>query len=262
MPELPEVETVVRSVRPHLVGRRIANLEILAPRILHGSIEPTGAAGQRVLSVSRRAKHILIELDRGVLLIHLGMTGKLLWNAPETKWTRAIVTLDKGRLVYDDPRMFGRIEYSPGSAPERIARLGPEPLALSLEQFLARLKSRRTRLKPLLLDQSFLAGLGNIYADESLFRARLHPLAIASRLSPTRAARLFDAIREVLSAAIESGGSSISDYVDAAGQPGWFQVMHRVYGRAGEPCTACSTAVRRIVLGGRSTHYCPRCQRI
>jgi formamidopyrimidine-DNA glycosylase len=162
--------------------------------------------------------------------------------------------------VYDDPRQFGRIELG-NSLPERAARLGPDALAVGAEEFAARLTARRGRIKPLLLNQVFLRGLGNIYADESLFGARIHPLASVARLSPARVGRLYAAIQEVLRAAVEAGGSSVSDYVDADGRAGNFQVQHQVYGREGAPCPRCGTPIRRIVVGQRGTHYCPQCQR-
>jgi formamidopyrimidine-DNA glycosylase len=162
--------------------------------------------------------------------------------------------------VYDDPRQFGRIEFGE-SLPARVAVLGPEPLGVTVEEFLARLRGRKARIKPLLLNQRFLRGLGNIYADEALFRAGIHPRAIASRLSRRRAAELHQVIRELLELAIAHGGSSISDYVDAEGRKGSFQMLHQVYAREGKPCIVCSAPIRRILVAQRGTHYCPRCQR-
>jgi formamidopyrimidine-DNA glycosylase len=158
--------------------------------------------------------------------------------------------------MYHDPRQFGRILWNAD-----LKALGPEPLEISLDDFVQRLRRRKTRVKALLLNQRFLAGLGNIYVDESLAIAGIHPLAIASRLNVRGAAALHQAIREVLTLAIEHGGSSISDYVDANGNRGWFQMLHRVYGREGEPCRACGTPIRKIIVAQRGTHYCPRCQR-
>jgi formamidopyrimidine-DNA glycosylase len=213
--------------------------------------------GRTIQQVRRRGKFIVITLDAGVLSIHLGMTGKLLIDGPKGAHTHGVFTLDRGALLYDDPRQFGRIEWSP----RRIDRLGPEPLEISLQEFVARLRSRKSQVKPLLMNQSFLAGLGNIYVDEALFAAGIHPLAIASRVSAPRAAKLHQAIREILTAAIEHRGSSISDYVDAQGQRGEFQILHRAYGREGEPCLKCGAAIVKIVVGQRGTHYCPKCQR-
>jgi len=218
-------------------------------------------AGQRVRGVTRHGKFIVIALERGNLLVHLGMTGRLIVNGETGPYTRALFELDEGTLVYNDPRQFGRIEWSEG-LPERVARLGPDALTVSEDEFLALLRKRRHALvKPLLLNQAFLRGLGNIYADEALFAAGIHPRADAARFSKPRARRLHGAIVEVLQAAIASKGSSISDYVYDEGRQGGYQIHLLAYGRTGEPCERCGTAIRRIVLGGRGTHYCPKCQR-
>src|SRR5579862_789286 len=253
MPELPEVETVVRTIAPHLTGRRILAASFTSRFVTPGNRAALAArlTGRRVESVLRRGKFIVIGLDHGVLAVHLGMPGRLLVSGEPGPHTHAIFTLEDGRLLYDDPRQFGKIEWNP----KRVARLGPEPLEIPLEEFRQRLQ-RRARIKPLLLNQAFLAGLGNIYADESLFAAGIHPLASAARLSAPRAARLHQAIRDILSEAIAMGGSSISDYVDAEGRRGWFQVRHRVYGREGEPCSGCGAPVRKIVVAQRGTHFC------
>lgn len=258
MPELPEVETVVRSIAPHLVGRRIVAAKFTSKHVTPGNTArlARNLEGRTVESVRRRGKFILVKLDQGLLSIHLGMTGRLLARGIPEEHTYGVLTLDDGVILYNDPRQFGKIEWSP----QRVERLGPEPLEISLQDFQKRLK-RKARIKPLLLNQSFLAGLGNIYVDESLFAAGIHPLASAARVSAPRAAKLHQAIQEILTAAIASGGSSISDYVDAQGQKGWFQVRHCVYGREGEPCVNCGTPIRKIVVGQRGTHYCPRCQR-
>jgi formamidopyrimidine-DNA glycosylase len=261
MPELPEVETVVRSVAAHLAGRRIVSTTFTSRFVTPGNRAKLGRrlAGRRIESVTRRGKFILIALDQGTLTVHLGMTGKLLIEGEAGEHTHGVFNLDDGRLLYHDPRQFGRIEWSAG-APPRVARLGPEPLEISFDEFRARLK-RKTRMKALLLNQTFLAGLGNIYADESLFAAGIHPLAIAARVSKARAAKLYDAIRGILTHAIQLGGSSISDYVDARGERGWFQMEHRVYGREGEPCANCGRPIRKILVAQRGTHYCPHCQK-
>jgi len=259
VPELPEVETVVRSVAPYLTGRRIVSAAFTSRFVTPGNRAKLAerVAGRTIRQVRRRGKFIVVTLDQGLLSIHLGMTGKLLMDGPAGAHTHGVFTLDRGTLLYDDPRQFGRIEWSP----TRIEKLGPEPLEIGLEEFVQRLRSRKSRVKPLLMNQSFLAGLGNIYVDEALFTAGIHPLAIASRISEARAAKLHQAIQEILRLAIEHRGSSISDYVDADGQRGFFQVMHRVYGRGGEPCLKCGTPVRRIVVGQRGTHFCPQCQK-
>jgi formamidopyrimidine-DNA glycosylase len=266
VPELPEVETVVRSVAGALAGRRIVSARFTSRFVTPGNREKLAArlAGRSVESVRRRGKFIVIALDQGTLTVHLGMTGKLLLeggshleNAPEH--IHGIFTLDEGSLHYHDPRQFGRIEWSAG-VPPRVARLGPEPLEITLQDFRTRLR-RKATVKPLLLNQTFLAGVGNIYADESLFAAGIHPLAIASRISRPRAEKLHQAIQGILAHAIELGGSSISDYVNAQGERGWFQMEHRVYGREGKPCVNCGAPIRKILVAQRGTHYCPKCQK-
>lgn len=260
MPELPEVETVVRTLAPLVEGRRIHSAEFLAPRILRGA-DPPDVAGARILSVARHGKNIVFTLDRGVLVVHLGMTGKLLLDAAPTQYVRALFQLDDALLVYEDVRKFGRIEWSE-TLPERVAELGPEPLEISFEDFASRLGKRKGHIKPLLLNQRFLRGLGNIYVDEALFRAGIHPNAKAERISRERARRLYDAIRAVLLQAIEHRGSSISDYVDAEGRKGGFQDLHQVYGKEGHPCVKCGAPIHRIVVAQRGTHFCARCQRV
>jgi formamidopyrimidine-DNA glycosylase len=263
VPELPEVETITRALAPRLRGRRIVSAEFRCLRVLRGDPDQTGAllAGQKIRAVRRHGKFIVIELQGGQFFtIHLGMTGKLLLDGAPGRHTHAILTLDRGVLLYDDSRQFGRLELS-DSLPRRVEKLGPEPLEVDAERFIDLLRARRSMLKPLLLNQSFLRGIGNIYADEALFRARIHPLAIASRLRKERARRLYDAIREVLREAIDAGGSSVSDYVDVDGRQGSFQVLHRVYQRAGEPCLVCGATIRRTLVAQRGTHFCPKCQR-
>ncbi len=263
MPELPEVETVARSIAP-LVGRRIVTAEFRNLRVLRGGNPESMASqlqGRRITGVKRYGKFILISLEGGgYLVVHLGMTGRLLLGGPTGKHTHVILTLDRGILLYEDSRQFGRILFS-AAFPERIAKLGPEPLEVPFEEFAASLKRRKTRIKALLLNQDFLRGIGNIYADESLFRAGIHPLAMASRLRRDRARRLYDSIVAVLQEAISAGGSSISDYVDAEGRAGFFQLSHRVYQRTGEPCLTCGASIRRTLVAQRSSHFCPACQK-
>ncbi len=263
MPELPEVETIRRLLAPRLTGRRIVRAEFPERRSLRGDPAKTAARleGQTIRAVGRRGKHLLVELESGLLLaIHLGMTGSLEWGGERGAHTRALLQLDRGRVLFDDPRIFGRIELCE-AVPKRIARLGPEPLEIGPAEFIARLRARRRMLKPLLLDQAFLRGLGNIYTDEALFRAGIHPRTLAARLSPERVRKLHTAIRAVLKAAIAAGGTTISDYVDPEGNPGGFEVRLRVYGRAGEPCPRCRAPIRRTVVGQRGTYFCPQCQR-
>ncbi len=262
MPELPEVETVTRSIAP-LVGRRIVSAEFRCVRVLRGGDPDRMAArlqGRKIAAIKRYGKFILVSLEGGgYLTIHLGMTGRLLLGGATGKHTHAVLTFDRGLLLYDDSRQFGCLEFS-AEFPARLARLGPEPLEIPFEEFAVRVKSHKTRVKALLLNQAFVRGVGNIYADEALFRAGIHPMALSNRLRGERIRRLYDAIVEVLTEAIAAGGSSISDYVDAEGRKGFFQFSHRVYQRTGEPCLTCGNAIRRVLVTQRSSHFCPRCQ--
>jgi len=262
MPELPEVETIRRTLACRVEGRRIQAAWFLSPLVADGRPEELSARlkGARIERLDRLGKHLLVRLEGGATLdIHLRMTGKLLWNGEAGRWARAVIELDEGRVVFEDIRQFGRMRWwSEGKGP---AGLGPDALGLSLTEFAARLKGRRGRVKPLLLNQAVVAGLGNIYVDEALFRAGIHPLAQARRLGLTRMRRLHEAIMTVLNEAIEAGGSSIADYVDAEGARGGFQEWHQVYGRAGLPCVRCAAPVQRMVVSQRGTHYCRICQR-
>lgn len=252
----------MRSLAPKLTGRRIVDATFSSRHVVRQSF-PTlrkRVRDQLVKSVERHGKFIVLTLDHGVLVIHLGMTGKLLLDSEPGPYARAVFELNEGLLVYDDVRHFGRIEWS-AELPERAAALGPDALSISLESFRKLLKTRRSGIKSLLLNQRFMRGMGNIYTDEALFEARIHPKAIAASLSKERAARLHRAMVDILAEAIRLKGSSISDYVDADGQRGSFQQQHQVYGRTGEPCPICGTPIRRIVVGQRGTHYCPKCQR-
>jgi formamidopyrimidine-DNA glycosylase len=262
LPELPEVETVVRSIAPHIVGRRIEHAQFFSQRVTRGGLDTTAkaVAGATIRAVRRRGKQILIDLDRGLLYVHLGMTGKLLWNETPGKYTRALLELDSGALLYDDVRQFGRAEFFE-HVPEIFERVGPDALSITFDEFYARLKKHAGALKPLLLNQRFVAGIGNIYADELLFAAGIHPRASARRISRARAKRMYEHLIAVLQLAIRHRGSSISDYVDAAGERGAFQQLHNVYGREGQPCPRCGAPIRRIVVGQRGTYYCSRCQR-
>src|SRR5688572_27384161 len=228
MPELPEVETIVRELAPRIRGRRIVSAEILHPRTVRHSHHDVSAnaSGRRIREVVRHGKFIVVQLDEGCLTIHLGMTGKLILNAPRTPYTRAIFQLDDSTLMFDDIRTFGSIEWAP--APERTERLGPEPLIVDDAPFFESIRGRNAPIKSLLLNQTILRGVGNIYADESLFRAGIRPSA--RKLTRPRAERLLAAIKEVLQEAIHHRGSSVSDYVDSEGRRGSFQDRHRVYG--------------------------------
>lgn len=268
MPELPEVETVVRSVAADITGKTIRHASVSSHRVTRGDHAATVAAlsGATIQAVGRRGKQILVQLDRGLLYIHLGMTGKLLWIPAEGeraftgKHARAVLTFDDGALYYDDPRMFGRFEFYP-ELPPTLALVGPDALTVAHVDFAERLKRHRGRIKSVLLNQRFLGGVGNIYADELLFASKVHPLAQVKRLSRSRIERMHQQLIEILETAVRHNGSSISDYVDSGGNKGSFQQHHQVYGRAGEPCIRCGSPIRRIVVAQRGTHYCPRCQR-
>ena len=272
MPELPEVETVRRGLAAQITGRTFSGISFLEwPRTIEAPTPEDLArriAGRRVVEVRRRAKFLLVALDNDeALTIHLRMTGQVMiapHDAPRDRFERvALAFADGDELRFSDIRRFGRIAlYDREALVARFRDLGPEPLGdgWARDDFVAALARRRTRLKPLLLDQSFLAGLGNIYVDESLFRAGLHPLTLAAEVTPAQGARLHATIREVLGEAIASGGTTFSNYRDAFGNEGDYYERRRVYGRADEPCPTCGTAIARIVVGGRGTHFCPTCQ--
>jgi len=274
MPELPEVETIVRGLRACLPGRHIQAVTIRQPAILKTPPRRFIGCllGAVIKDVRRFGKHILLRMGRHGqagncwLIVHLGMTGQLVVEPTRRavrRHTHAWLELEGGEsLRYIDPRRFGRLRVTPGEdLPEELSRLGPEPLEIGAEDFVRSLRGRAARMKSLLLDQRFLRGVGNIYADETLFRARIHPATPGRRISPKRARNLWRAMRQVLEEAIALGGSSVSDYVDAAGQPGGFQFLHRVYGRAGQPCVDCGARLRRAIIAGRGTAWCPKCQR-
>jgi len=257
VPELPEAETIARSLSPHLVGRRIEAAAYPGQRVLRGKPAPD-ISGRQFVSIERFGKQLLLRLDGDTLiLVKLGMTGALLLDAAPDAYTRAGFTLDSGsRLLFRDTRQFGSLNFLAGEP----TGLGPDPFELSAAAFAQRLRAKQTRLKVTLLNQQFLRGLGNIYVDEALHRAGLHPLARASRLTAGRAEALHTAIVELLTHAIAERGSSISDYVDGSGARGNFQNFHRVYGREGQPCLHCGEPIVRLVVAQRGTHYCPACQ--
>jgi formamidopyrimidine-DNA glycosylase len=269
MPELPEVETIARGLQKRLAGDRIDEVWIGDKSNLLKSpaseIERV-LRGSRIEGFHRVGKHIVGELATAngpaQWVIHLGMTGRCLVCEPaeeHAKHTHLIATLASGReLRYVDPRRFGKLQVLEGHP---FAAPGAEPIAADWEQFVQLFKGRRTPIKSALLNQSLLSGIGNIYADESLFRARLRPRRQAGSLTRAELRRLYDAIQQVLAEAILAGGSSISDYVDTSGGSGLFQLQHRVYQRTGEPCLVCGSGIKRVVVAGRGSHYCPQCQR-
>lgn len=275
MPELPEVETIARGLHKRVAGDVIESVWLgPKPEPLKSSAVEIEAALQskRICSVRRVGKHIVFDLasasngrnpteeETAQWIVHLGMTGSLRVCPPDAereKHTHAVLKLDSNReLRFVDPRRFGRL-----SVVERFAAPGAEPLQVEFEEFVVLFRKRKTPIKSALLNQALLSGVGNIYADEALFRAKIRPRTRAASLNRNELKRLHSALKRVLNEAIRLGGSSISDYVDANGEEGFFQLRHRVYGREGEPCLACKTPIKRIVIAGRSSHYCPRCQK-
>ena len=273
LPELPEVETIARGLKLRLPGRRIVSVRLgITDFIDDPAAIEARVPGSRILGVRRHGKFLVLDLEsdsqpdsRLYLLVHLGMTGQLTARRPDepvAPHTHAYFALDDGQeLRYTDIRRFGRILLAQESLRgEVLGKLGLDPLEATGEEFRAQITSRRARIKALLLDQHVFRGLGNIYTDESLWRARIHPMRLAARLTLKEVARLDRAVRDVLSEAIRLRGSSVSDYVDASGEPGEFQLRHRVYQREGEKCFRCGVKIRRVLVAGRSSYFCPRCQ--
>ena len=275
MPELPEVETVANGVHARIHGQTIRSVWTSnKPQTFKSPPDEIieVLTGSRIERVHRVGKTIVVDLSRKDLsrkkklaqfLVHLGMTGRLLVSTLDTPippHTHAILTLSSGKeLRFIDPRRFGRLSIV---APDtRYEGPGAEPLTIPLEDFIALFRNRKTAIKAALLNQSLLHGVGNIYADEALFHAGIRPTRRAGRLTRADLTRLRAALIKVLTEAIQLGGSSVSDYVDADGVAGFFQLRHHVYSRTGQPCRVCGTPIKRIVIGGRSTHYCPTCQK-
>ncbi len=272
MPELPEVETVVRGLMVRILGLVIEGVRVRSPHLLKdaSTADLRALRGKAILRVRRRGKLILVDCEGGrTIVFHLKMTGQFLFSpapARPDKHTHAVVTFrnEPRRLLFRDVRKFGFMSLQRTDGLPRgplLAALGPEPLKVSLRELGAVLGGRTARLKSLLLDQSVLAGIGNIYADEILFESRLHPLRRASGLSPAEVRRLRAAVRSVLRKAVRLGGATIRDFADCDGVEGEFQLEFKAYGRTGEPCPRCGRPIERIRLGQRSTHFCPRCQK-
>jgi len=287
VPELPEVETIARGLHRRVSGDAIESVWLGSkpqtmkspPAEIAATLERT-----RITQVRRMGKHIVFDLERnGTVrkgptakqkkgaaalgsrsqwIVHLGMTGRMVVCDPDAelvKHTHAVVKLASGKeLRFVDPRRFGRLSVA---AQADFEAGGVEPLEVDRENFAALFRGRKTPIKSALLNQKLLRGVGNIYADESLFRAGLRPRRRASTISSAQLQKLHAAVQKVLREAIKAGGSSVSDYVDADGEEGFFQLRHRVYGREGEPCLVCKTAIKRTVIVGRSSHYCPKCQK-
>ena len=284
MPELPEVETIARGLHERVVGDVIESVWLGSkPQTMKSRPAEIAATLEhaRIAQVRRMGKHIVFDLERNGVparvksrrgmavpgprsqwIVHLGMTGRMLVCEPTAeleKHTHAIVTLDSGReLRFVDPRRFGRLSVASQGDFEAG---GSEPLEVKREEFVSLFRGRKTPIKSALLNQKLLRGVGNIYADESLFRAGLRPRRRVSTIPRAQLEKLYQSVQEVLKEAIAMGGSSVSDYVDADGEAGFFQMQHRVYGREGDACLVCKTPIKRIVIAGRSSHYCPKCQK-
>jgi len=286
MPELPEVETIARGVDARVRGDRIVDVWFCRhrePFKTPAARQARSLAGRTILTVHRSGKHIVCELgstpggtvapghrpERSAVgaqwIVHLGMTGRLLVTTPDAPvalHTHARLTLDSGKeLRFVDPRRFGRLEFRDLTRTSGFEGPGAEPLTIGPNEFALLFQGRKLAIKAALLNQSLLAGVGNIYADESLFHAGIRPRTSAGRLKGPQLEKLRLALREVLVHAIRLGGSSVSDYVDAEGIRGFFQLEHCVYQRTAQPCRRCGTLIRRTIVAGRSTHYCPSCQK-
>jgi formamidopyrimidine-DNA glycosylase len=278
MPELPEVETVARGLQKSIAGRRIVSVRLGKTDFID---DPAALEqhlpGRQIAAVERYGKFMLLRLsarahavengdgEAASLLVHLGMTGQLAPHAaaqPSAKHTHVWFALDDGReLRYTDPRRFGRMAYLTDAVlAEELTAFGADPLLVSAEEFASRIRSRNAQIKALLLNQSVLRGVGNIYADESLWRAKIHPMQRGTELSKKQAQVLRRVLQDVLRKAIVARGSSISDFLDAEGQPGEYQRHHRAYGREGKRCYRCGATIRRVIAAGRSSYFCPRCQ--
>jgi len=273
MPELPEVETVARGLRAALPGRRILSVRLGKTDFIEDpAAMERDLPGSKVGSVRRHGKFLIVELESSngsaenfSLFIHLGMTGQIVVcppEAPEAPHTHVFFALDDGReFRYTDVRRFGKMRIlSAESRKSTLGKVGLDPLEATLDEFSALVRSRRARIKALLLDQHGLSGMGNIYTDESLWRARIHPTRLGVNLKDAELRRLYRAVRDVLKQAIRMRGSSVSDYVDSEGRRGSFQQRHKVYQRKGKKCFRCGARIRRAIVAGRSSYFCPRCQ--
>ena len=274
MPELPEVETIKQDLEKKIAGRTVNRVDVHLLRMIrkHDSAEEFKQAveGRSIKSMERRGKFLLFHLEsENTMVLHLGMTGQLLLRSSQSplkvdKHTHLVFHFnDSNMLLFRDVRQFGQVFLARTSALEKQLGLGPEPLSPDFrEKDLVSVLNRTTKVKQLLMDQKRIAGIGNIYADEALFEAGIHPLRPANSLTPQETQRLFPALQRILREAIELRGTSIADYVDTSGRRGEMQNRHRVYRRTGGPCQRCGEKIRKIKMGGRSTHFCPQCQRL
>ncbi|MDD5165945.1 MAG: DNA-formamidopyrimidine glycosylase [Candidatus Omnitrophica bacterium] len=265
MPELPEVETVKRELEKVVLGKKILEVSVYNPKVIR---QPSpaqfkkGLTGVAIKNILRKGKMLILELSNGkALAIHLKMTGQLVYPG-DGKKSRVSFRLSDGKtLDFNDQRLFAELRLlDDWHTLKFIQGLGPEPFALSQEQFKKMLSAKKTKIKPLLMDQAFISGIGNLYAAEALFRARIHPARSALSLSDKEKELLFNQIKDTLREAIEHKGSSVDQYVQLSGRPGDYAKYHKVYDRVGKPCVVCKTPIKRIALGGRGTYFCPKCQ--
>lgn len=266
MPELPEVETIKRELEKAVLGKKITEVCVHNPKVIR---EPAvdkfkkGLAGAGIKHILRKAKVLILELSNGKsLVIHLKMTGQLVYPGGG-KNSRVVFRLSDGKaLDFNDQRLFAELRLMDDWRELKFIRgLGPEPFDIGIEKFKEMLAAKKTKIKPLLMDQAFISGIGNLYAAEVLFRARIHPGRPANSLSDKEQELLFKEIKGVLAQAIQHKGSSVDQYVQLSGKPGDYVKYHKVYDRVGKPCLACKTRIKRISLGGRGTYFCPRCQK-
>lgn len=271
MPELPEVETIVRSLQEKLIGLQISKVQIFLKKCIQGSCLnfEKNLVGRKISAIERRGKYIIIHLDHDqALIIHLRMTGSLrflLPTMPLDKHTHLLITFQNHpcQLRFIDQRQFGRlclVKKGEKKCLPILGKLGPEPLQINIRQFKQMINGKRRIIKSLLLDQTFIAGIGNIYADEVLYRSGINPRQVSESLPPQKIAPLFKNLQVLLRQAIQQRGTSVRTYVDAQGAPGGFQKFLMVYGREGEDCLKCGAIIVREKIAGRSTYYCPRCQ--
>jgi formamidopyrimidine-DNA glycosylase len=266
MPELPEVETIKRELEKAVLGKKITEVCVHHPGVVR---EPSvgkfkkGIEGAAIKNILRKAKVLILELSNGKsLVIHLKMTGQLIYPG-DSKKSRVSFHLSDGKILdFNDQRLFAELRLLDDWRNLKfIQGLGPEPFDLSVDNFKEMLASKKTKIKPLLMDQAFISGVGNLYAAEALFKARIHPQRPASSLSAKEKEILFQEIKDTLQEAIEHKGSSVDQYVQLSGKPGDYVKYHKVYDREGKPCMACKTPIKRISLGGRGTYFCPKCQK-
>lgn len=273
MPELPELETIRRGLERGVLGLEISRVEVQFPPMIKSGLDLVRRfRGKKITSVDRRGKHLIIKLgDELCLVIHLGMSGKVLLlpeASPLPKHTHLVIYFKEHlmKLCHNDPRRFGYVHIVTGDGLRKLEcllKLGPDATQLTKKKFNQMVKAKDRMIKPLLLDQGFIAGLGNIYSDESLHRAKIHPRRLSHTLKSARVNSLFKAIKKTLREAIKAGGSSLDDgtYLNVDGELGRFQLHLRVYGREKERCSRCRRKIKRIIVGSRSTYFCPRCQR-